>query len=118
MSTEIVGLVLDDFDESRLRAMAGDSVALAAALHTAVYVAELVKFKLISAPTIFGLLKQLIDDFANVHVYLVCALLDGCGKFLYGEALMSYSYASDSCISHASITVRRVGSNSRNPRTM
>ena len=70
------------------------------------------------APTIFGLLKQLIDDFANVHVYLVCALLDGCGKFLYGEALMSYSYASDSCISHASITVRRVGSNSRNPRTM
>ena len=32
------------------------------------------------------MLKQLLDVFAHVHVQLVCALLNGCGKFLYYQS--------------------------------
>ena len=56
---------------------------LAAAMVPAAYLAELVKFRLVSATQIFGLLQALLSDFSHAHIQLTCALLDGCGKFLY-----------------------------------
>ena len=32
---------------------------------------------------VFALLKRCVDEFTHCHVHLACALLGGCGRFLY-----------------------------------
>ena len=63
----------------------GGASDLGPALLTARYIAELTKFRLVTAAQVFGILKKLLDDFAPARVQLACELLDGCGKFLYAK---------------------------------
>ena len=56
---------------------------LAAALHTAQYTAELVKFRLVEPASVFAIMKGLLEDFSQANVAVVCCLLERCGKTLY-----------------------------------
>ncbi|CAO3671679.1 unnamed protein product [Umbelopsis ramanniana] len=46
------------------------------------YLAELTKFRITPAHTIFHIFKVALDDFTNQNIDIVCNLLETCGRFL------------------------------------
>ncbi|KAG2176994.1 hypothetical protein INT43_007648 [Umbelopsis isabellina] len=46
------------------------------------YLAELTKFRITPAHTIFHIFKVALDDFTNQNIDVVCNLLETCGRFL------------------------------------
>ncbi len=57
--------------------------SLEARLRNARYIAELAKFRLAPAGTVFSLLKGLLDDFSGHNVDAAAALVERAGRYLF-----------------------------------
>ena len=86
VGTELLALLQEELEQLRNKMhKRGDAPDAPAALYLTAYLAEFVKFQLLGAGPVFSLLKTLLDSFSHGHVCILCALLEGCGKFLYAR---------------------------------
>jgi len=86
---DISQLLLDHLEKEKsslLKEKRPSAASLQARKGNARYYAELVKFRVCSCEVVLDLLKDILDDFTGHNIEVACALIEGCGNFMYQGA--------------------------------
>ncbi|GJQ12612.1 hypothetical protein GpartN1_g4403.t1 [Galdieria partita] len=93
IASNVIQILKDDFMSYFERKETGEHY-LKCRIWNARWISEMTKFRLFPAHVVLGYVKLCLEDFSHYNVDIVCAVLETCGRFLYGNSETEYRTSS------------------------